>query len=179
MQQAVLQHYPHVSVRYGPRIFFTCWLDLLKQRPTTAFTNRRPSDVFTRQSFDWIRSQISKLSTISLRPEERVWLEKRCPFFTSSYLDYLQSFKFKPGQQIKLAFKEPHRDSRSGLEVGGIDLSVKGNWAETILYEIPLMSIISEAYFSFTVQEWDYVGQRRSSLGFLSFTMLNRCASQN
>lgn len=100
------------------------------------------------------------MSTLALTPEERAWLEKRCPFFTSTYLDYLSKVHLKPSEQVKLAFKDPQRDPATGLEFGALDLSVEGVWADTILYEVPLMAIISEGYFTFTDQQWDYVGQR-------------------
>lgn len=134
--------------------------------PTTplGFTNRRPSDRFTRQTFDWIEAQVHKLSTMTLTTEERIWLEKRCPYFTPTYLDYLSKVHLKPAEQVTLSFKDVQKDAVTGLEYGALDLSIKGIWAETILYEVPLMAIISEGYFLFTDKQWDYVGQRRMYL---------------
>ena len=63
-------------------------------------------------------------------------------------MDFLCSFRFRPSEQVKL-----------GLESGQIHLSVEGLWAETILYEIPLLSLISEAYFKFCDRDWDHDGQ--------------------
>lgn len=173
MQQAVLQHYPHTDVRYSTRPLMSSLMSYTAHAHIILlqdFTNRRPSDRFTRETFNWIQQQIAKLPSIALKPDERAWLERRCPYFTSSYLDYLQSFHFKPDQQVVLEFKDAQVDPQSGVEYGSIDLGVQGNWAETILYEIPLMSIISEGYFMFTQQSWDYVGQRGAHPFLLSLT---------
>lgn len=91
---------------------------------------------------------------LRLTADERAWLEKRCPYFKSSYLDYLQSFQFKPAEQVTLNLTE---DS-------DLELAISGNWAGTILYETPLMALISQTYFEHVDTKWDYVGQKRSFL---------------
>jgi nicotinate phosphoribosyltransferase len=48
-------------------------------------------------------------------------------------------------------------ESDQGL--GQLDLHVKGLWVETTLYEIPLLAIISEAYFRYCDRAWTHDGQ--------------------
>lgn len=72
------------------------------------------------------------------------------PFFDKEYVDYLSEFRYKPSEQIVTKFDEI---------TGDFELEVSGKWHETILYEVPLLALISEAYFRFTDCDWNYEGQ--------------------
>ena len=158
MMLAVLRHYPETRVRYR-------------------FTNRTPSMRFNRAAFEYIRAAIQRASalidlsdasdmeSIRLQPDERRWLKENYPIFTETFLNQLEAFRFRPAEQIELRF-----ESDDG-EWGHLGLDIKGKWADTILYEVrlgptgwltvqvPLMSIISEAYFLHVDTDWDFTGQ--------------------
>ncbi|GAA6062078.1 hypothetical protein JCM10212_006501 [Sporobolomyces blumeae] len=138
MQRAVFETFPDVDVRYR-------------------FTNRGDAR-FTRRVEQAVRKAVDHLANVTLTESERAWLEKRCPFFPPSYLDYLASFRFRPREQLDIEFV-PEGQNDQDEEVGNFNIEVTGKWAETILYEVPIMSIISEAYFTECDTKWDYVGQ--------------------
>lgn len=56
---------------------------------------------------------------------------------------------------------ELHVTSEPGatVEEGHISMEITGLWAETITYEVPVMSILSEAYFLTVDNHWTYEGQ--------------------
>lgn len=57
------------------------------------------------------------------------------------------------------------KDTGSEDDIGVVDLLVKGLWVETILYEIPLLALTSEAYFKFMDTDWEYDGQEEKAYG--------------
>lgn len=76
-------------------------------------------------------------------------------FFDREYVDYLSEFQYKPSEQIETKFDET---------TGDFELEVSGKWHETILYEVPLLALISEAYFHFADCDWNYDGQVESTI---------------
>jgi len=137
MQQAVLAQFSTAQVSYK-------------------FTNRSKDTTFTRSCLELFESNVSKLSEVALKPEERKWIEQECAFFFEPYLDYLSTFRFKPTEQVTIRFVP---DSPSDPDRGQIEIDVHGLWLETILYEVPLMSALSDAYFRTVDTDWTYEGQ--------------------
>jgi nicotinate phosphoribosyltransferase len=59
---------------------------------------------------------------------------------------------------LKLDFK-PINDTGSESDLGDFSIHTEGLWVDTILYEIPLLALVSEAYFKFCDTDWTYAGQ--------------------
>ncbi|KAI4116639.1 MAG: hypothetical protein LQ345_002984 [Seirophora villosa] len=139
MQCAILKYLPDVHVTYS-------------------FTNRTPNMRLNRAAFQWLQEQISKLANISVTREELDYLKKTCTFFNDAYLRFLTSFRLQPSDQIRVAFT-PLKDTGSADDVGDVHMDVGGRWLDTILYEIPLLALTSEAYFKFCDRDWTYKNQ--------------------
>ena len=138
MQSAVLKFFPNVEVEY-------------------AFTNRTPQMRLSKDAFAWLQEQVSKLRNIRLDKAEREFLEKQCKFLRPEYLDYLESFKLRPAEHVKLILENVEG------EYGDLSIETKGLWVETILYEIPLLALTSEAYFKFVDKDWNHDGQEEKA----------------
>lgn len=82
--------------------------------------------------------------------EEIQWLERNCSYLPDQYLDFLQGFRVYPEKQVDLQYNEKNQE---------ISIIMHGRWIDTILYEIPILALVSEAYFRFVDTDWDYVGQ--------------------
>ena len=132
MQNAVLRHFPDARV-------------------VIRFTNRNPSQLFSRECFQWIEEHVNStwalgsassfdtagLSTLSLTASERTALQKACPYFPESYLDWLADVRLNPKEEVQLEFL-PRNDGGSQGEISCI---ITGFWRTCILYEVPIMSI--------------------------------------
>ncbi|KAH7341425.1 nicotinate phosphoribosyltransferase [Rhizoctonia solani] len=139
MQQAILQHFPKTNVTYK-------------------FTNRSKEMLFSRECFELVKQSIHRLSELQITTKEVEWLKTNCPYFTEDYLNYLRSYRFRPDEQVNI---ELHVTSEPGanVEEGHITMEISGLWLETIPYEVPIMSILSEAYFLTVDRSWTYEGQ--------------------
>jgi len=118
MQQFVLQKYPHAIARYR-------------------FKNRNPNQPITKAMVAAIRCDIRDMAYPRLKDEEEAWLRAECPYLFSWYIDWLKTFRFDPKQvEINLC---KNLDGTSSYE-----LEINGPWCETILWEVPLLAIISK-----------------------------------
>ncbi|PSK34196.1 hypothetical protein B9Z65_8522 [Elsinoe australis] len=140
MQNAVLKFFPDTEVSYK-------------------FTNRTTQLNLNRKAYEWLQVQIESLSNIHATADEIRYLTETCHYLTPEYLVFLRQFRFKPATQVKLDFHP--KDQRS--EEGQISLFVSGKWVDTILYEIPLLALVSESYFKFCDTAWDYEGQKEKA----------------
>lgn len=113
----------------------------------------------THGGFIWLQTQIKKLEHLIVTSEEVEWLRRTCPYLSESYLKYLAGFRLYPTDQVKLDFKYATSGDLTDATPGDVELSIHGLWLETILYEIPLLALVSEAYFKFTDRDWSHAGQ--------------------
>ena len=115
---------------------------------TYTFNNRNKSMVFNQVAVDEIKNQILLMSELKLTDDEYDWMKKNLPFLPVAYRQYLAAYRFNP-KQIEITLQPS----------GELDISVKGKWRDTILWEVPLMAIISEVYFKYMDTYWSMTGQ--------------------
>jgi len=90
-----------------------------------------------------LRKEVKKMEKLFLTESEKIWLEKTCPYFDHAFINYLEGYKYD--------------SSNIGIIQNGMDLniSIEGYWADTILWEVPVMALISELYFIMTNEKID------------------------
>ncbi|RKR04318.1 nicotinate phosphoribosyltransferase [Kushneria sinocarnis] len=82
-----------------------------------------------------LRAAVDEMAALQLSVEERRFLEVTCPYLDPTYHDFLQGFRYNPAEVTI----EQHGDNLS--------VTVEGLWYRTILWEVPLMTLISQLWF--------------------------------
>jgi nicotinate phosphoribosyltransferase len=101
---------------------------------------------------------VLELENIVVSDDELSFLKNTCPYLNAQYLHFLSTFRLKPSKQLKLSFL-PANDTGSDGDYGDFHIHTEGLWLDTILYEIPLLALVSEAYFKFVDTDWSHAGQ--------------------
>lgn len=126
--QAILDHYPDAVVVYR-------------------FKTRNPKrDVFTKEAFDALVVKINAMEDVVLTDEEEQWLLANTPYLKPPFVAALKKFRFRPREQVKMSLTPE----------GIVDVDVTGRWVDTILYEVPILAMISETFFEHIETDWDY-----------------------
>jgi nicotinate phosphoribosyltransferase len=91
---------------------------------------------------DAIREQVEAMQSLRLQDDEFQWLSG-LPFFKQDYLDWLRDFRYNP-QQVTV-----HNDN------GKLNIRLEGPWREVIMWEVPLLAVISELVHRYRSPEAD------------------------
>ena len=91
-----------------------------------------------------IREEIRGLCSLQFQDAELAYL-KAMRFIKSDFIDFLGLFRLNE-KYVTV----------SALPTGELEVSIKGPWLHTILFEIPVLSIINEVYFRNTQKPPDY-----------------------
>lgn len=90
-----------------------------------------------------LKKIINQMSNIQLSKVEYNFLINTCYFLPPTYFDFLNGYKYN-ADEIKINFYD-----------NKLKIIIEGFWYRTILWEVPLMAIISELYFKMTNQKID------------------------
>ncbi len=87
-----------------------------------------------------LRKEVLSMSGLQLTLDEKNFLNERCYYLDPTYLDFLAGYRYDP--------------SEVGIvqDGGELQISIEGYWYRTIMWEVPLMAMISELYFKMTNQ---------------------------
>ena len=114
----------------------------------------RNADVSLAPYIGEIQDEIRQLCSLRFRPRELDYL-RRWRFFKSDFIDLLGLF------QLDERFINVTRIA----DTEEIDITIKGPWLHTIMFEVPILAIVSEIYFRNTVPTPNFDEGRRRLAG--------------
>ena len=85
-----------------------------------------------------LKEEVAAMAKLKMTKAEKKYIEKRCYFFDPAFIDFLEGYQYDP--------EEVHITQ----EGGDVKVYIEGYWYRTVLWEVPLMAIISELYFIMT-----------------------------
>lgn len=117
------------------------WLKYPKTKVRYQFINRRPEDLFNPLALNLIRERIQHLASCRFQEDELAYLAS-LPYIRSDFIDFLRDFSLN-AEDVSLE-----------IDAGQLVLWIEGTWVNTILWEVPLMALISETYFEVVKRDW-------------------------
>lgn len=85
-----------------------------------------------------LQKEINKLSKLKLQRSEKKFIQHVCYYLPPPYFDFLTGYRYNPKE---VSIKQEGSD---------LKIIIKGYWYRTVMWEIPLMALISELYYKLT-----------------------------
>ncbi|MBP3943297.1 nicotinate phosphoribosyltransferase [Sphingobacteriaceae bacterium WQ 2009] len=87
-----------------------------------------------------LRASIDEMAKLKLSKSEKDFFSNTCPYIDPTYFDFLQGYRYDPEEVTILQDGED------------LEVHIEGYWYRTILWEVPIMSLICELYYQETGQ---------------------------
>jgi nicotinate phosphoribosyltransferase len=82
-----------------------------------------------------LQKEVESFAKIVLTTEEEKFLISRCYYFDPDFIDLLKGYRYNPAEVMV------------DQEEGSLIVEIEGFWYRTVLWEVPLLALISELFF--------------------------------
>lgn len=82
-----------------------------------------------------LREALNEMAQLKLTKAEKQFFARRCPYMDPTYLDFLEGYRYDP-EEVQIS-----------QEGGELTVKIEGYWYRTILWEVPIMSLICELFY--------------------------------
>ena len=106
-----------------------------KARARYQFINRGRHS-FPKGFAEAFRGSVEAMASLKLTYEEKKWLSDTCPYLDPVYLDFLQGYCYDPSE-VNI--------TQTGDQ---LEVTIEGYWYRTILWEVPILSLLSEDFYT-------------------------------
>lgn len=101
---------------------------------------------------DELEDRIHEMKFLELSDHERAQLKNECPFIDDVYLDFLSGYRFRPDKEVTIEQND-----------GELSIEVEGYWYRTILWEVPILALVSELYHEMVGESLEGIDENRLS----------------
>ena len=101
----------------------------------------RGATYFPEKMVDELKQAVRDMKDLYLTLSERNFIKDKLYFFDPVYRDFLNGYMYDP-DEVNIEWDD-----------GELKIDIEGYWYRTILWEVPLMALISELYFKHTNTE--------------------------
>lgn len=102
-----------------------------------------------------LQEQVDHMADVVITEEEIEFMETRCVWLPLWYFTFLRGYRFNPAEVTITQDEEGH-----------LDILIRGKWFSTIMWEMPLLSCISELIHTINgdVERYDREVERRKAI---------------
>ena len=133
MQHAVLEKFPNAYVTYE-----------FKSRKSTPV-----NDAF----LSLFIKKLTQMDSLKCNDDEIEYV-RSLNLFSPAYIEYLRNFRFN-SKNVDITVKS--------LDLKDISIKPKGLWRDEILWEVPILALISECYYETVDTNWNMDGQKEKT----------------
>jgi nicotinate phosphoribosyltransferase len=83
-----------------------------------------------------LRRSVDAMADLQLTKAEKEFLRINCPYLDPVYLDFLQGYRYDPSE-VRI-----RQDGET------LQIEIEGYWYRAILWEVPLLALVSELYYT-------------------------------
>ena len=110
------------------------------------FNNRRPEGKFGNGFLQAFKEQIRAMSSLQTRDDELDYIHQEMPWLRPHFLQFIKNFRYDPKQV------------NAEIVDGELVASFYGPWETAMMWEVPVMALISELYFQLCETSWKVDG---------------------
>ncbi len=101
------------------------------------FINRSKTK-FPANFVEKLKEQLILLSQLRFEESELTWLQTQPGMLSKEYIEFLRNYQFDPNE-LTITNDD-----------GNLVIKIEGKWSRTIMWEVPLLALISELYYQLT-----------------------------
>ncbi len=113
----------------------------------------RKNNIYPIGFADKVQKEVNRMADIRLKKEEEEFLREKAYYFAPAFIDLLKNYQFNP-DEVSV--------SQQGDQ---LKIEIEGLWYRTVLWEVPLLAIISELYYMITAAQPREVEERAADKG--------------